>query len=159
MSIPSEAVPIDQWPRLGPEPAQHMLHGWMSMVEICAQSSHALDLFEYLNRRFTGSWQSDGWVVAQLNASREDLGFAYSGGDAALSAQRLTRALMKPLLDRLAAPGTVLGYADPEALAPLLAAAGKDLPAAVRPEVQQSLLPSGEKATALTEYEWPSSVL
>jgi len=109
-----------------------MLHGWMAMAEICAQSPHALDLFEYLNRRFTGQLHSDGWVVAQLNASRDDLGFAYSGGDAALTAQRLTRALMKPLLDQLSLPGTVLGYADADALEPLLAAAGKELSAAAR---------------------------
>ena len=93
---------MDEWPRLSAEQSQHTLHSWMTMTEWVALSPHALDLYEYLNRRFASGIQSDGWVVAQFNASRDDVAFAYSGGDQAMAAQRATRTLMKPLADRLA---------------------------------------------------------
>ncbi len=100
---------IDEWPRFTPEQAQHTLHAWMTMAELTATSAHALDLYEYLNRRFTSGLQSDGWVIALFNAARDDLSFAHSGGDQALPAQRVTRALMKPMAERLArANGLVL---------------------------------------------------
>jgi diguanylate cyclase (GGDEF)-like protein len=107
MSAIPEPQRIDEWPRLTLEQSQHILHSWMTMAELTATSAHALDLYEYLNRRFTSGMQSDGWVVAQFNSSRDDLAFAHSGGDQALSAQRLTRALMKPLTDRLTRSGSM----------------------------------------------------
>ena len=108
MSAFPEPQRIDEWPRLTPEQAQHTLHAWMTMAELSATSAHALDLYEYLNRRLGSGMQSDGWVVAQFNTSRDDVTFAHSGGDQALSAQRLTRTLMKPMADRLARAGIVL---------------------------------------------------
>jgi diguanylate cyclase (GGDEF)-like protein len=100
---------MEEWPRLSPEQAQHTLHAWMTMAELSATSAHALDLYEYLNRRFASGMQSDAWVVAQFNSSRDDLAFAHSAGDQAVSAQRLTRSLMKPIADRLTrATGVVL---------------------------------------------------
>ncbi|MDZ4811969.1 MAG: EAL domain-containing protein [Pseudomonadota bacterium] len=127
MSAHPELQRIDEWPRLTPEQAQHTLHAWMTMAELVATSAHALDLYDYLNRRFTSGMQSDGWVVAQLNSTRDDLTFAHSGGDHALSAQRITRALMKPLADRLARTSSVLLLQQND-LAAMLSAPGRDLP-------------------------------
>ncbi len=132
MSAPAEPSRIDEWPRFTPEQAQHTLHAWMTMAELTATSAHALDLYDYLNKRFASGLQSDGWVVALFNAGRDDLSFPHSGGDQALPAQRVTRALMKPFTERLArAAGLIL--LQQSDIAEMIPASGRDAPAAAIP--------------------------
>ena len=132
MSVPPEPARIDEWPRFTPEQAQHTLHAWMTMAEITATSVHALDLYDYLNRRFASGLQCDGWVVALFNSARDDLSFPHSGGDQALPAQRVTRALMKPLADRLAR-SSVVTWLSPTDIAAMLPAQARDLPSSGMP--------------------------
>lgn len=96
------------------------------MAELSATSAHALDLYEYLNRRFGSGMQSDGWVVAQFNSTRDDLVFVHSAGDQALSAQRITRSLMKPLTDRLA-KGSQLVLLQQSDIAEMLRSGGREV--------------------------------
>ena len=133
MTSTLEIARMEEWPRLNGEQAQYALHAWMSMAEISATSSHALDLYDYLQRRFAAGMQCDGWAVAQFNMAHDDVVFAHSGGDFALPAQRLTRALMKPLADRLVAGVNVISLPDEATITALLSGVGRDAPVLAQP--------------------------
>ncbi|HET9483748.1 MAG TPA: diguanylate cyclase, partial [Xanthomonadales bacterium] len=99
--------------------AQRMLKMWLVIAETSATCAHPLDLFQTLDRRIVEAIGTDGWVVAQFNAARDDVSFAHSSGNYALPAQRLTRLVTPQLAPKLSTPGATV-YLDEAGIAELL---------------------------------------
>jgi diguanylate cyclase (GGDEF)-like protein len=112
--------PVAEPPRVV-DATQRMLKTWLVIAETSATCAHPLDLFQVLDRRIGDSIGTDGWVVAQFNAARDDVSFAHSSGTYALPAQRLTRLVTPQLAPKLSMPGAVL-YLDAAAIDELLGA-------------------------------------